>query len=121
MIDKNTAVLLVINKDDFPFQNRLNESIVMLEDLAQIGGVPRHSLTFDGYGDDPREVWEIPECIAFFFRILREVPQFLRVADADTFATILYGTAIKEDGKWKVNPAWAPILPNYEKINLQRK
>jgi hypothetical protein len=121
MIDKGTAVFLVVNKVDFPHKDRLNDTIALCEELASIGGLPRHSLSFDGYLDDTREVWEIPECVAFFYRVLREVPHFLKVADKDTFASILYATAVKEGNKWKVNPAWAPVLPNYEKIDLQRE
>lgn len=46
-------------------------------------------LTFDGYDLDKREIWEIPETILFFKKLINEVPRCLPYLFIETLAIII--------------------------------
>lgn len=120
MIDKNTAAFLILAKQDLSDKKKMREFYKTCELLALAGGPPRHELMFDGYNDDPRRIYQIPECLAVCNRIMTDVPQFIKVASDTTFTVLLNATAVKKQGTWIVNPAWATVLPNYKSIVVTR-
>ena len=120
MIDKNTAALMILAKEDLTNKERMQEFYKNCEMLAAAGGAPRHELMFDGYNEDPRRIYQIPECAAVCQRIMMDIPQLIKVVSQTTFAVLLNSTAVKRHGRWVVNPAWAPVVPNYKSFVLIR-
>ena len=121
MIKSNDAVFIIVDKSDMMDHNKMQDIYFTCEVVSRAGGKPRHQLMFHGYNDDPRPVYHIPECVAVCQRIMLDIPQFIKVVANDTFVTLLMSTAIQKDGKWVVNPTWAPVLPDYAEYVLVRK
>lgn len=120
-VDANTAIFISLDKTDLVNKAHMNDTIHIIDYLVNVGGSPRHSLTFNGYNNDPRDVWNIPECVAFCKRVMIEVPRFLRLVDVSTFRVLLLSTAVHVNGEWRVNSAWASVLPDYQRYTISRK
>jgi hypothetical protein len=52
--------------------------------LAALPGKWALSFSFDGYNEDPREVWEIPEIVAYVRQALEKHPNFLSKLDQES-------------------------------------
>jgi hypothetical protein len=120
MIQPNDAVFLILPKQDLGNKEKMQDVFKSIELIIQAGGQPRHQLMFDGYNDDPRRIYQIPEAVAVCQRIMLETPAFIKFVGAETFTTLLMCTSIKRSGKWVVNPAWATVLPDYDQYELGR-
>jgi len=121
MVNPNDAVFIIVDKADMSDRKKMREVYLTCELVSVAGGPPRHQLLFHGYDEDPRPVYHIPECIAVCQRIMLDVPGFLKVAGKDTFGVLLLSTAVQKGDEWVVNPAWASVLPDYDKYVLDRK
>lgn len=119
-IGPKDAIFLILHRVDLENRPKMQQFYVAVEMLAKAGGVPRHQLMFDGYNQDPRRIYQIPEAVAVCQRIMMETPSFIKVVGNDTLATLLMCTAVKKDDKWVPNPAWATVMPDVDKYELGR-
>lgn len=82
-------------------------------------GKRKYLLTFHGYDDDPRDVWQFKEVTDFCLRVMRECPALYAVGDDTTRTVLLYATSLRLfTGERMANPGWASVEPNLNQIRL---
>lgn len=74
-------IILTIKRQDIEagYLSSVLERLCILSDNRQNLNLYKESFTFgvDGYDDDPREVYEIPEIRTFFARLVKEWPHWM--------------------------------------------
>lgn len=71
--------------------NNFDRARKQFEELRKAGikAEQKLSIFFDGYDDDPREIWQIPETRAFVARIFSEYPELLFYLNEETKTPII--------------------------------
>ncbi len=80
--------------------------------IALVAALPANSavcLSFFGYEDDPRSVWEIPEVVAYIRQALAKYPTFIARLDLESQRVIRFcicwdTSTVAVDGNRVVNP-----------------
>lgn len=123
-MDSGTFYILQIERGELlkKKSDHIEEVIRIFKTLAKTQVGEHSAFLFHGYDDDPREVWDIPECQKFCLRVMKEIPEYFEVADTLTKSVLLHCTAVKApDGVWRANPGWASVLPEWAHMTMASK
>ena len=89
-IAEHFRVLILFSKKEV-HSNNFDRAKKQFEELRKAGvrAEKKLSVFFDGYDDDPREIWQIPETRAFVARLFSEYPELLFYLNDETKTPVI--------------------------------